>query len=251
MKHCLNCGTLLRGEYCYKCGGQADKSRITGKYLLEEIFHFFTHVEHGFLYTSKEILLRPGKTLHQYLNGKRKRFQQPVSYIIIWITIEWLIRSQIVRHFHYISIPSNDKTPRYNEVKMFYDDYSSLFIFILTPLLGLIYFLILGKPRYNFYEMIVINIYGYGTYFILQLLFSTILLGLIFHINTKSFEVGLFTSFIAICWASWSSYDFFKTVKMKFFRLKLISTILIAHTASTCTILFFPISWIHFFKNQF
>lgn len=249
MNHCLNCGTGLRGEYCYKCGQRVESKRITAKYLLEEILHFFTHFEHGFVYTSRELLLRPGRTFHLYLNGKRKRFQQPISYIVIWIAIEWIIRNQIVRQFHYGSLASFNQTPDYTEMKLFYDNYSSLFVFILVPVLAFIYYLILGRPRYNFYEMVVINLYGYGTYFILQLIFSTLLLGLFFRVNIKNFQVGLWTSIIAVIWGLWATYDFFKKDHIRLFHIKIIAAVFIGQAISSGIILFFPISWMHFIEQ--
>jgi hypothetical protein len=58
--HCQNCGYEGAGQFCQEYGQSFSTHRITLLYLLHEVFHLFTHVEKGFLYTLRELLLRPG-----------------------------------------------------------------------------------------------------------------------------------------------------------------------------------------------
>lgn len=66
---CLNCGTVLTDKYCPHCGQKATVDRITWHHVGEEITHFFTHIEYGFLRTTKELLTRPGVTQKNYLSA--------------------------------------------------------------------------------------------------------------------------------------------------------------------------------------
>jgi hypothetical protein len=83
VSHCLNCGAELRGAYCQQCGQKANAERITFRYVVHEFFHFFTHIESGFLFTSIQMLKSPGTTAKNFIEGKRKSYQPPVSYFFI------------------------------------------------------------------------------------------------------------------------------------------------------------------------
>ena len=77
---CLNCGTPLTAKYCPQCGQKANVGRLTWHHLGEEIAHFFTHIEQGFLKTTKDLLIKPGIVQKNYLDGKRKIYHKPIGF---------------------------------------------------------------------------------------------------------------------------------------------------------------------------
>lgn len=77
---CLNCSTIFSGNYCPVCGQKATVKRLTAVGILVDVFTFFTNMEDGFLYTSWNFLIKPGTSSIQYLTGKRKDYQKPVSF---------------------------------------------------------------------------------------------------------------------------------------------------------------------------
>ncbi|HEY6064396.1 MAG TPA: DUF3667 domain-containing protein, partial [Chitinophagaceae bacterium] len=87
MRHCKNCGEELHGTYCSHCGQKAREERITFRFIWTEAIHFFTHIEHGFLFTSWSMLVRPGATVKNFIEGKRKPYQSPVSYFLVWTAV--------------------------------------------------------------------------------------------------------------------------------------------------------------------
>jgi hypothetical protein len=58
---------------------------------VHEVIHFFTHAEKGFIYTSKQMLISPGKLIKDYVAGNRKNYQPPVSYFLVWNAIFLLV----------------------------------------------------------------------------------------------------------------------------------------------------------------
>ena len=64
----------------------------------QEIFHFFTHVEKGFLKTTGQLIFYPGRLCRKYLEGKRKAYHKPVSFFLIWVAI-YLFIWYLVDHF--------------------------------------------------------------------------------------------------------------------------------------------------------
>lgn len=82
--HCLNCHQRLAGPYCHHCGQAASTpARITGHHLLHELPHSIWHVDHGLVYTVREMLRQPGPTIPRYLAGERKRFFNPLSLLLL------------------------------------------------------------------------------------------------------------------------------------------------------------------------
>src|SRR5215204_777419 len=91
MKTCKNCGASTSGLYCSNCGQKPVPERITLHYIWHEIFHFFTHAEKGFFYTTVQLLKNPGQVVKDFIEGKRKNYQKPVSYYLILIGLYTLV----------------------------------------------------------------------------------------------------------------------------------------------------------------
>ncbi|HMR83535.1 MAG TPA: DUF3667 domain-containing protein [Niabella sp.] len=62
--------------------GSSGLKRIDYSYVKHEILHLF-HLEKGFLYTIKELIVRPGKTMQSYLFENRKKYVKPVTFVIL------------------------------------------------------------------------------------------------------------------------------------------------------------------------
>jgi hypothetical protein len=81
--NCKNCDGTLTGNFCSNCGQTADIHRVTFKHFLHEFFHAFTHTDKGILLLMKELVTRPGYVALEYLEGKRKKYFNPLTFLII------------------------------------------------------------------------------------------------------------------------------------------------------------------------
>jgi len=82
-RSCLNCGEVLVGPFCCRCG-QEDVAlhpsvRQLVSELLGEIFSFDTRL----LRTLRPLLMRPGALTRDYLAGRRVRFVSPLKIYLI------------------------------------------------------------------------------------------------------------------------------------------------------------------------
>lgn len=68
--------------------------RIDAHYIKEEMAHLL-HLEKGFLYTVKELAIRPGKTIRTFLFESRKRYTKPVIFLIVTSLIYTVIISYL------------------------------------------------------------------------------------------------------------------------------------------------------------
>lgn len=80
---CKNCHVNFQGNYCPNCRQSAFVSRITWHELAHHFIHAVFHMDRGLPYTINEMLFRPGKTISDYLNGKRADHFNPFLFIII------------------------------------------------------------------------------------------------------------------------------------------------------------------------
>lgn len=82
---CSNCGEETVSPYCPNCG-QRRINRFTWSHIIK-IFLKSIEFEKGFLYNLKNLILRPGKTIHEYLDGKTKSYLNPITYFILIISL--------------------------------------------------------------------------------------------------------------------------------------------------------------------
>lgn len=100
MPTCKNCGTELIGKHCHQCGQKASTKRIEMKWLVHELPHAIWHIEKGFLFNVVQLFKRPGYAVIAYIEGKRKNFYHPVSYLLIILAFQYIITSYFEVHWY-------------------------------------------------------------------------------------------------------------------------------------------------------
>ena len=205
---CLNCGATVDENFCPRCGQKAGVKKLTWDSFIEEIFHFFTHIEKGFLKTSKQLILRPGKLCKDYFDGKRKSYHKPVGFLLIWITIYLLVR--------YLAneITSFETTTRGT---LFTFD-SSLYEIIrkhrvvielfISPLMAFIQWIMVARPKLNYVEVLSIYFYLYAFTFMVHI--THIIVATCLGVNAWTNLNENISLGIIVGWAFFACYDLFK-----------------------------------------
>ena len=78
---CLNCGTTLRGAFCYACG-QAGHVHRTLASIGHDLLHGVFHFEGKIWRTLPMLLTRPGELTRRYIAGERARFVSPLALFL-------------------------------------------------------------------------------------------------------------------------------------------------------------------------
>ncbi len=79
---CLNCGTGLKGPFCYYCG-QPDRNFLRFfPALLRELMSDFLDLDSRFARTIKPLLFKPGRLTRDYLEGRRFRYTPPMRLFL-------------------------------------------------------------------------------------------------------------------------------------------------------------------------
>ncbi|MBX7044289.1 MAG: DUF3667 domain-containing protein [Ignavibacteria bacterium] len=199
MENCLNCGTELKGKFCYNCGQEKISKRLSLKSLFHDFIHSTFHWESSFVHTVKELLVSPGVFLRNFINGKRKSYTKPVSFFILLVTV-------FVISFHFFSdnfVSFVNKTfmgenaEKYHpmgvsivEMQHFFFNKLNYFYFVIPPIFALYLSLFFKKMKLNFAEAMASSFYviGMGLFISLFLVFFAL-------INVKFWSIRLITTF--------------------------------------------------------
>ncbi|MFZ9388515.1 MAG: DUF3667 domain-containing protein [Chitinophagaceae bacterium] len=158
---------------------------------MHDLLHFFTHLEKGFVYTLKQLIVSPGHMQRSFINGKRNVHQKPFSMFLICGTITAIARYWILNaciEYYHIDISPEAK---------FFHEYMVLTYTLLIPFYVLITYLFFYKSGYNFAESGVMILYFIPVLFLASVIFSS--LKLIFpYLDTAYVEFPFFTIYFIV-----------------------------------------------------
>lgn len=162
MTNCKNCNTQFEGKHCPECGQKAKTGRITFAQVFKDFRQQVFHFEAGFLFTIKELLLRPGLSIREYLEGKRVRHIKPLKFALWATAISFVM-------FHFLGNdevfiqninnqhPESIKSPAVSEkLSAFLFANPSLIQLLIIPTIAFSSWLLFRKRGYNYAEHIVI-----------------------------------------------------------------------------------------------
>jgi len=190
-QECKSCGSSGTGNYCSRCGQSYKIKRITLSALIHDIFHFFTHLEKGFGYTLKQLIVTPGKMQRAYIEGERTRHQKPFSMFFICATV-----TAVSRYWIYETLLKYYNEGSISEANFFHQYMVILYIF-LFPVITLITYLLFYKSQYNYAETGVLLLYIFSFFFLTATLIA--LLRFIWpQLDTAYIELPVFVFYNAI-----------------------------------------------------
>jgi hypothetical protein len=209
---CLNCGTALTDKFCAHCGQKASVARISWHHFVEEVVHFFTHIEQGFLTTVALLITKPGLLNKNYLEGKRKSYHKPITFLLIWITVFLLIYHFVNKFSYHEDLNTETLFSNDSSITAIQNKYRTLIELLILPVTCLISWIIVARPKLNYFEVLNTGFYGFSFLFILLSIQFIIAFILSINFHTNSFDntsVAIFT-----CWGLYASYDLYKRYKV-------------------------------------
>jgi hypothetical protein len=158
---CKNCHAAFEGHFCCACGQKADTHRITLSHIVHEFLHAFTHADKGVLFLMKELLKKPGIVAREYIEGKRKKYFNPLSFLVLTSAL----------HFYLVTITGYYSARRQGaKVRFPMDEVFEisnhqgklLDLFLLAPLITCICWVFFRRPKYNLAEHFVLQSFVLG-----------------------------------------------------------------------------------------
>lgn len=172
---CKNCDTAAEGKYCSNCGQKKNTVRLDWNYIQEEVKYTFLHINKGLLYTSKQLLTRPGDMVKDFIEGKRVNHYKPILFVFVLAGLNGLLNHYLdmEKLFKSMTPPNQPKNMPFNTMDIYnwISNHYALFELCLLPVISLCSWLAFRKWGYNYVENIIINSYATG----LRLLFGLII----------------------------------------------------------------------------
>ena len=216
---CLNCGASVTERYCPHCGQKATVERLSWQSLLHELLHFFTHIEHGFIKTTKQLIIHPGFVIKSYLEGKRKEYHKPIGFLMIWIAIYLLFAGLVNKFGNYSKEELGSFFNIGVEVSAMIDKYRSIIEILCLPFTCLIGWLIIARPKLNYVEVMVTNFYFISVLFIVLAMRN--FAGLVFQFNPNTDLLINLSILGFIIWMLYGVYDLYSRLQVKWLLLRI------------------------------
>lgn len=205
MTQCLNCGRPVSDRFCGHCGQSVEVGRISAAYVLAEVFEFATNIRDRFFATAWRLLAMPGTVAGEFIEGKRKTYQSPVSYFLIWTAIYILTLSLIetrsgpVRPIDYGDYFGPGQTTSYAISHL------GLVLAVIVPFHALFLRLLITGKSFAYFEAVAAAIYMIGTIILLQTAF--VLVGWLAHLAAGVTVSLAVSDVLKVAYLTWFAAD--------------------------------------------
>jgi hypothetical protein len=211
---CLNCGSQVEQSFCPACGQKATTGKITLGGLLKDLPHAVFHVDKGFLFNIVHLIKRPGPAIIDFLNGKRKAFFHPATFLVLALVLNYIVVKITDLHFYdehelITMAPVEAQAIRdYDAMQWWFLEHTYLYILVAIPMSALFVWGLMTVMResFNLAESAVIILFIIAEGVLIQ---STIY-ALFGWIESGPFRRGLETANL-LCLITYASYALFQT----------------------------------------
>ncbi len=207
--HCLNCHQQLNSNFCHHCGQKASTHRFSLKnFMLQDLVRGVFDIDKGFIYTIKELFVRPGHSIREYIQGKRIKHFNYFTFIILIITLGHLgdtLDVKLIDTTHYFS---TDKEFLAGFEKLSKDN-PKLFILIRIPFFALFSFWFFRKSKQNLTEHLVLNTYKASGELLIAIIFT--ILSVFFKNTFASTYIFSGVVVVSLIYSIWFYYQYFST----------------------------------------
>ena len=211
MDNCKNCNNELNGNYCSNCGYPVQPERIDKYYIKNEIGQFLLF-EKGFFYTIKELFIRPGKSINDFISKDRNRLVKPIAFLFITSLIYTFINIYFKFEDEYAKeLLSEEIATESIRISKWLQDYNGYLNLIMGVFIAFWTKIFFKKYGYNFFEILILLCFLMG----IEMLFSSffgILEGITkIHLIYASMIIGT-------AYAVWATVHFFENRPVNYFK---------------------------------
>lgn len=176
--NCKNCNAPLQGKFCSDCGQSASVTKLRMTKLIKDLFYSIFQVDKGFFFTFIAMISRPGNAIREYLDGKRVKYYQPISYVLVLSTIYFLVSKLVGDNtwMHEIIMGVGEGIAKEGAtIPTFFFWFARNFAYttlILLPVFSFCSFLCFKKFEVNYTEHFVLNAFVAGQQALIYLTFA-------------------------------------------------------------------------------
>ncbi|KMQ59980.1 hypothetical protein ACM46_17145 [Chryseobacterium angstadtii] len=162
----------MNEEFCSNCKQTMKPKRIDGTYILHEIEHVL-HFDRGILYTIRELLVRPGENIRNFISENRSRLVKPVIFIIVSSIIYTLINHFFHIEESYIKIDGAGDS-QLNAINSWVQSHYGYSNMIMGAFIAFWLKIFFKKYDYNFFEILILLCFILGMEMLMFSVFSIV-----------------------------------------------------------------------------
>ncbi len=213
---CLNCETTYTGNFCPECGQKKNTHRYTFSAILHDIPHSVFHIDKGLFFTFKELLIRPGKTIKSFIEGKRINYFLPFAYLFLLSAISSFTEHQADQLLH---LQKDFNLALFPKVAAFFVHYPALVLVAMIPIISLWSWIFNLDTKYNYWENFIMNTYLVAQFNLFYILNSLIVISTHKHIHTVTPTILAFMGYVTFAYLQFFNHKFsfgrlFKNIAM-------------------------------------
>ncbi|HEV7348948.1 DUF3667 domain-containing protein [Telluribacter sp.] len=197
---CPNCGGDLQPEfkYCAGCGQSAQVHRLDLHHIMHDMMHAVLHADKGIIHLTKAMLLAPGIVAREYVGGKRKKYFNPFSYLVITVAISAFLTA----YFHLMQADVQSPNP----VSAMVTRHINLIFFVAVPISSFFTWLLFKRSGYNFAENLTFHAFLGG----LRIVFFVLIFTPMVVFFREHYYTGLMVYMgIWAAFTAWAYYQFY------------------------------------------
>ena len=185
--------------------------RIDSRYIVDEVTNHLFRLNHGLFFTLKELTLKPGNTIKGFLEGKRKQYVKPLSYLLLTstlyvLTAHFLGLNTFFQEFTAgftsgVTDEGNDAARGFLDILNWLTNNHTYSVLLTLPFFSAASYLAFKRSRYNYFEHLVLNMFITAQQMLIYLLAS---FTVVEHKITEAIPLVLGMAF-----SFWVFYQFF------------------------------------------
>ena len=191
-------------EFCSNCKQTVKPKRIDGRYIIQEVEHVL-HFERGILHTIRELLIRPGQNIKNFIHENRSRLVKPVIFIIVTSLIYTLTSHFFHIEEGYIKF-DNAKGPEANVINNWVQSHYGYANIIMGAFIAFWLKIFFKKYDYNFFELLIVLCFVLGMEMLLFSIFA------LFE-GLSKFHLMQIAAIVVFIYFSWAVGQFFDKTK--------------------------------------
>ena len=167
---CLCCGNECYDKYCPRCGQVTSTKRLTFGAIVNYILYGMLKVNGGFIFTVRELLVRPWAVIRDYVHGRRVVYMQPflllIALLLYFTIFNYLLGLENKFDDFHLTDALDDNVNNIGSVYFQFADYllHNLFflnVVVIPPIAYAAYvsYRKRGAKRFNWVEFLVAAVY--------------------------------------------------------------------------------------------
>lgn len=213
---CNNCQHNYSENFCGHCGQRAvANKRLQFSDIISDFFDNAFNIHKGLFFTFWNLIIKPGKVGNDYIAGQRKKYTNPVRFLIIAIAIQafvdyWFLHPELTQQPDFINVPFLSDT--INESMAYWNhtlatQYALIHNLTMIFIFPIIFIWLFKKLKYNFTELLAVNFYYFSAGLIIVLLII-----LAFSLFNTSILPKVVIILTTLSYTVWANMQFFKKV---------------------------------------